>query len=174
MSAFPFGILEGEGTVHSPFLRPTARVILLDEHDQLLLFSATTNDQETGRPFWFPPGGGLDPGESYEEAARREVWEETGLELPALGQCIWLREHDWQFETTWYRSIERYFTARVPGGEILRDRWTELEIQAIRESRWWSFDEILRSPDVFVPRQLPDLLPALLRGELPPAPFAVI
>ncbi len=31
---------------------------------------------------WGPPAGGADPGESVEDAARRELAEETGLTLP--------------------------------------------------------------------------------------------
>ncbi|WP_412069276.1 NUDIX domain-containing protein [Rubrivirga sp. IMCC43871] len=33
------------------------------------------------RPFWTPPGGGVEVGESLAEAVRREVKEETGLDV---------------------------------------------------------------------------------------------
>lgn len=33
------------------------------------------------RKYWYLPGGGVEKGESFAAAARREVWEETGLRL---------------------------------------------------------------------------------------------
>lgn len=165
--------IRGDGTREAPYVRPTARVILLDDDGRTLLFSAADLDGATRRPFWFPPGGGLEHGETHEQAALREVFEETGIRLPALGPCIWLRTHLWRHRDTWYVSDERYFVADCPGGDVSRDGWTDLEMQVIRECRWWTHAAIHTSPDVFVPRQLDALLPALLRRDLPAEPFVV-
>ena len=60
-------------------LRCGAWVLLLAGEEVLLL-----NDSDPGIPgssWWVAPGGGIDAGENPEEAACREVEEETGLHL---------------------------------------------------------------------------------------------
>ena len=46
---------------------------------------------KSGRSYWLLPGGGLDWGESLKEAARREVAEETGLEVD-VGDLLFVSE----------------------------------------------------------------------------------
>jgi 8-oxo-dGTP pyrophosphatase MutT (NUDIX family) len=158
-----------------PIDRPTARVLLLDEHGRALLFTVEEPDQDTGKRFWFPPGGGVEPGETHEEAARRELLEETGIDHDP-GPCIWIRDPIlWYFrpQETWYRTAERYYLVRVEQPEVTVDGWTELEIQMISRLQWWSLEEMLTSDDLFVPRRLAELLPPILRGEIPREPIEV-
>jgi 8-oxo-dGTP pyrophosphatase MutT (NUDIX family) len=72
-----------------PTIRHAVRVLLLDEHDRLLLFRA--EDPGTGAVFWFPAGGGIEDGEDAVAAARREVAEETGLTDLQLEAEVWHR-----------------------------------------------------------------------------------
>ena len=67
---------------HRPLILTGAGVIVLNETGQILLMHRTDNDT------WTIPGGMMEPGESAEETARREVLEETGLaigEMSLLG-----------------------------------------------------------------------------------------
>ncbi|RIH86167.1 Diadenosine hexaphosphate hydrolase [Calidithermus terrae] len=61
-----------------PLIVAGAGVVVLDSHDRVLLGHRTDNG------FWGLPGGAMEPGESFEEAARREVFEETGLTVGEL------------------------------------------------------------------------------------------
>ena len=54
-------------------------VFILDDAGHLLL------ERRTDNGLWCPPGGRVEPGESLEVAARREVLEETGLLLRITG-----------------------------------------------------------------------------------------
>jgi 8-oxo-dGTP pyrophosphatase MutT (NUDIX family) len=59
------------------FVRPVrmgVRVMMIQEGKVTLV-------RQTYMPGWFMPGGGLKRGETLEQAARREAYEETGAEL---------------------------------------------------------------------------------------------
>lgn len=61
-----------------PLMLPGATVILLDEQKRILLQHRTDNG------LWGLPGGIMELGETVEEAAKREVYEETGLTVLSL------------------------------------------------------------------------------------------
>ncbi|MEI5906429.1 NUDIX hydrolase [Bacillus spongiae] len=57
---------------HKPLILPGSVVIILNEQNEVLL-------QKRHDGCWGLPGGLMDLGESFEEVAKREVFEETGL-----------------------------------------------------------------------------------------------
>jgi 8-oxo-dGTP pyrophosphatase MutT (NUDIX family)/GNAT superfamily N-acetyltransferase len=72
-------IKEIRGLIGSrPFILVGSAVLVFNREYEVLLQLRT----DTGR--WGIPGGAMEPGESFEETARRELFEETGLHLRAL------------------------------------------------------------------------------------------
>jgi 8-oxo-dGTP pyrophosphatase MutT (NUDIX family) len=94
-------------------VRHAVRVLLIDDADRVLLFRA--HDPSSGTGFWFPPGGGIEPGEDVQTAAQRELREETGRTDIALGAEIWHRRHVFSWRDARYDQRERWFIARPRG-----------------------------------------------------------
>ena len=67
----------------APSPRRTARVILHDGAGRVWLIQGCDPGLPERAPFWFTPGGKIEPGESLEQALRRELEEEIGLTIGA-------------------------------------------------------------------------------------------
>jgi len=80
---------------------------------------------------WGIPKGMVDPGDTYEQTALNEAWEEAGLKGRLLGDTIGTYEYE-----KWYRT----FVVAVYVMEVLEqlDEWEEA---MIRQRRWTSFAE---------------------------------
>ncbi|MER5431776.1 NUDIX domain-containing protein [Streptomyces sp. NPDC002588] len=148
-----------------PVYRPTARVLLLDESDRLLMFSS--KDDRDGHTFWYPVGGGCEEGETFEQAAVREVFEETGLTRIVLGPAVWRRRRTASWGGRTYDCDERYFTARVTAFDVDTGGFTEMERSSVVSIRWWTLDELGATTDRLVPGRLHRHLAELL-AEGPP------
>jgi 8-oxo-dGTP pyrophosphatase MutT (NUDIX family) len=144
--------------------RPAARVLLINENNQLLYLQA--HEVCTGKTFWVMPGGGLEPGETFSEAAIREVNEETGLHIE-LGHCIWTRHHIFSWLGCPHDQYEVFFTAQVTRAVINPPQPDEYVIG----HKWWSLNQLVDSNESFAPRRIASLLEPILMGDYPKEPF---
>jgi 8-oxo-dGTP diphosphatase len=140
--------------------RPSSRLLILDDKDRLLLFLFEHKQGPlAGQAFWATPGGGVDLGESFEEAACREMFEETGLRIDDPGRQVARREVSFQLPTgEMVTADERFFLIRIHDFKVLSKNWTELEHEVMSAHRWWSRAELKSTIDQIWPEDLAEML----------------
>jgi 8-oxo-dGTP diphosphatase len=132
--------------------RVGAYAVLIDDAERILL--ALWNEGPT--PAWTVPGGGVEEGESPEEAAVREVREETGYEV----ELVRLLGEDRLTVPAGERldgvlrpltAVRLVFEARIVGGELAHEVGGTTD-----EAAWIPIEEVPGLPRV-------DLVDAVLR-----------
>lgn len=138
--------------------RRAARVLLIDEHDHILLLRGTDPSKPEAGFWWFTPGGGMNEGEVVEEAARRELFEETGLADANFGPVLFTRSIDFDFQGVEYHQDEWYVAAQVERFAPDFSGFDAYEVDAISTARWWSRDELATTTETVFPENLAELL----------------
>lgn len=105
--------------------------VVLVEAGQILLVQ---RGRDPGRGLWAVPGGKVRRGEPMKAAARREVLEETGLEIE-VGDVVWVGEH---IDDDHHIVLVDY-SAKLLGGELEASDDAD-------EARWVSLEDAMDYP----------------------------
>ncbi|MDZ4826739.1 MAG: NUDIX domain-containing protein [Actinomycetota bacterium] len=147
--------------------RRAARALLIADRS-VLLIKGFDPGRADAAPWWLTPGGGADEGESLEDAAVREVFEETGLRITPdqLGPIVATRTADFEFDGRQYHQTECFFAVPVESFTPHPDGWDDDERRMLLEQRWWSIDALAATDETVYPIELVPLVRAVLAGEV--------
>ena len=123
--------------------------------------------------FWTLIGGRIEDCESLLDAARREVFEETGIRSVSFGPVVWLEELDLSLRGQPTHVSQQYIVARTSEREITLAHLTEYEPSVVKQVAWFSLADVVSTTEMIYPLLLPLRLPDVIAGKYPPHPLDI-
>ncbi|MCP1479250.1 ADP-ribose pyrophosphatase YjhB (NUDIX family) [Pseudomonas chlororaphis] len=140
--------------------RKSARLLVINPSRKVLLFRFLHKEGAlAGDDYWATPGGGLEGDETFQVAAIRELHEETGIQVCAVGEPVASRRFPMQLPSgEWVTSVEQYFVVHAPDQPLSRAGWTSAEAQVMADHHWWSAEDLRATEAIVWPEALVEML----------------
>lgn len=139
-----------------PLIMAGAGVIIINDKNEILLGKRTDNG------YWDYPAGSMELGESFEECARREVFEETGLTCGKLEYFMEISGEESFYE---YPNGDQVYLAVII--YICRDFSGEMKVQEdeVDIQRFFPIDQLPKTPPLKIKTRIFENIKAYLKNE---------
>jgi 8-oxo-dGTP pyrophosphatase MutT (NUDIX family) len=152
----------------------SVKLILLNAKNELALMYADDGgirdaDGNYGGHFWFMVGGKIEAGETLLEAAKRELFEETGIGGADVefGPEVWKNSVDLLVNGNLTTIRQRFVVARTRAMALDLSHLTDEEKLAIKAIRWFSLEDMGKCKEKIYPLFLPEYLPDIISRNYP-------
>jgi len=138
----------------------------MDPELRVLLFRFRISDGVlAGHDCWATPGGAVEEGETFEQAAIRELREETGMVVDSVSPHVGEREFVLQLASGEHvRAEERFFLIWSPDTVISRAGWSAHEAEVMTDHRWWTVEALAQTTETVWPSDLLAMLSTAIRS----------
>ncbi len=145
-------------------IRPTARVVLFNKDNQVLLLKMKIGDDL----FWLTPGGKIEDGETAFNTAKRELFEETGInEVTFLSDShVFYYEHvdNCNGKPTFFK--EHIFVAYAQNTNVTFDNLMDYEKNEISGFVWWDIAQFIEKKEELFPKNLAEDIQTFIHQNL--------
>lgn len=134
-------------------IRNNARAFVINENREILLEKFEFDFTGRIKVLWVTPSGGVEEGESFEQAIERELYEELGLDIKIKDESLFALDIPFEGKHGEFISHEVYYLVHVSKNiNISLDNMTLNEKGTFHAVKWWSLEELKESNDEFEPR----------------------
>lgn len=147
------------------YTRTAARAILIDDRERVLLIWGCDPAKPDDGSWWYTPGGGVEPGESFTEALRRELQEEIGLDVDHVGEIVFEATSRFEYNGCEFYQRNLFYEVRVPEFEADLSALSAEERLGILSVHWLTVDDMRSTPHFIHPPTLPDIVANLLASD---------
>ena len=117
----------------------------------------------------------MEDGETLLQAAKRELFEETGLKENDVkfGKVVWYGEFDLNLHGKKTHLKQSFIYAETTKKYVTLKNLTDEEKLVAKTLEWFSLEKIKSLEEIIYPVVLPEYLPDIIEGKIPSEPIFI-